>query len=63
MGYRIIKQYYEMTLNDTFENNNRSDKSKTIRRGYFMKYFLTILLVINGITIMAQVRWKVIGYS
>ena len=38
-----------MTLNDTFENNNRSDKSKTIRRGYFMKYFLTILLVINGI--------------
>ena len=49
MGYRIIKQYYEMTLNDTFENNNRGDKSKTIRRGYFMKYFLTILLVINGI--------------
>ena len=38
-----------MTLNDTFENNNRGDKSKTIRRGYFMKYFLTILLVINGI--------------
>ena len=45
-----------MTLNDTFENNNRSDKNKTIRRGYFMKYFLNILLVINGIfgSIFAQ---------
>ena len=46
-----------MTLNDTFENNNnRGNKSKTIRRGYFMKYFLNILLVINGIfgSIFAQ---------
>ena len=39
-----------MKQNDTFEkNNNRGNKSKTIRRGYFMKYFLNFLLVINGI--------------
>lgn len=39
-----------MKQNDTFENNNnRGNKSKTIRRGYFMKYFLIFLLVINGI--------------
>ena len=50
MGYRFIKQYYEMKQNDTFENNNnRGNKSKTIRRGFFMKYFLNFLLVINGI--------------
>ena len=50
MGYRIIKQYYEMKQNDTFENNNnRGNKTKTIRRGYFMKYFLIFLLAINGI--------------
>ena len=37
-----------MKQNDTFENNNnRGNKSKTIRRGYFMKYFLNFLLVIN----------------
>ena len=50
MGYRFIKQYYEMKQNDTFKNNNnRGNKSKTIRRGYFMKYFLNFLFVINGI--------------
>ena len=50
MGYRFIKQYYKMKQNDTFKNNNnRGNKSKTIRRGYFMKYFLNFLLVINGI--------------
>ena len=50
MGYRFIKQYYEMKQNDTFENNNnRGNKSKTIIRGYFMKYFLNFLFVINGI--------------
>ena len=50
MGYRFIKQYYKMKQNDTFEkNNNRGNKTKTIRRGYFMKYFLIFLLVINGI--------------
>ena len=50
MGYRFIKQYYEMKQNDTFENNNnRGNKTKTIRRGYFMKYFLIFLLAINGI--------------
>ena len=50
MGYRFIKQYYEMKQNDTFENNNnRGNKSKTIRRGFFMKYFLNFLFVINGI--------------
>ena len=39
-----------MKQNDTFENNNnRGNKSKTIRRGFFMKYFLNFLLVINGI--------------
>ena len=39
-----------MKQNDTFEkNNNRGNKSKTIRRGYFMKYFLNFLFVINGI--------------
>ena len=39
-----------MKQNDTFKNNNnRGNKSKTIRRGYFMKYFLNFLLVINGI--------------
>jgi len=39
-----------MKQNNTFENNNnRGNKSKTIRRGYFMKYFLIFLLVINGI--------------
>ena len=39
-----------MKQNDTFENNNnRGNKSKTIRRRYFMKYFLNFLLVINGI--------------
>ena len=37
-----------MKQNDTFENN-RGNKSKTIRRGFFMKYFLNFLLVINGI--------------
>ena len=50
MGYRFIKLYYEMKQNDTFKNNNnRGNKSKTIRRGYFMKYFLNFLFVINGI--------------
>jgi len=50
MGYRFIKLYYEMKQNDTFENNNnRGNKTKTIIRGYFMKYFLIFLLVINGI--------------
>ena len=39
-----------MKQNDTFKNNNnRGNKSKTIRRGYFMKYFLNFLFVINGI--------------
>lgn len=39
-----------MKQNDTFENNNnRGNKTKTIIRGYFMKYFLIFLLVINGI--------------
>ena len=39
-----------MKQNNTFENNNnRRNKSKTIRRGFFMKYFLNFLLVINGI--------------
>lgn len=39
-----------MKQNDTFKNNNnRGNKSKTIRRGYFMKYFLNFLLVINGV--------------
>ena len=39
-----------MKQNDTFENNNnRGNKNKTIRRGFFMKYFLNFLLVINGI--------------
>ena len=39
-----------MKQNDTFEkNNNRGNKTKTIRRGYFMKYFLNFLFVINGI--------------
>ena len=39
-----------MKQNNTFENNNnRGNKSKTIRRGFFMKYFLNFLLVINGI--------------
>ena len=39
-----------MKQNDTFKNNNnRGNKTKTIRRGYFMKYFLIFLLVINGI--------------
>ena len=39
-----------MKQNDIFEkNNNRGNKTKTIRRGYFMKYFLNFLLVINGI--------------
>ena len=39
-----------MKQNDTFENNNnRGNKSKTIRRGFFMKYFLNFLLVTNGI--------------
>ena len=39
-----------MKQNDIFENNNnRGNKSKTIERGYFMKYFLNFLLVINGI--------------
>ena len=37
-----------MKQSDIFEkNNNRGNKSKTIRRGYFMKYFLNFLLVIN----------------
>jgi len=50
MGYRFIKQYYEMKQNNTFENNNnRKNKSKTIRRGFFMKFFLNFLFVINGI--------------
>ncbi len=39
-----------MKQNDTFKNNNnRGNKTKTIRRGYFMKYFLNFLFVINGI--------------
>ncbi len=39
-----------MKQNNTFENNNnRGNKSKTIRRAYFMKYFLNFLLAINGI--------------
>ena len=39
-----------MKQNDIFEkNNNRGNKTKTIRRGYFMKYFLNFLFVINGI--------------
>ena len=39
-----------MKQNNTFENNNnRKNKSKTIRRGFFMKFFLNFLFVINGI--------------